>query len=68
MVPITGANERPLRVKVLAPGLDVSPFESVVPGATLLRVPTDALPGNYAVRVIGDNVLGTMRFLVVPPP
>jgi hypothetical protein len=68
IVPITGANERPLRVKVLAPGLGVSPFETVVPGATLLRVPPDALPGNYAVRVTGDNVLGTMRFLVVPPP
>ncbi len=65
--PLTGTDNRPLNVTVLAPGLDVSPVESAVPAAVTLRVPTDVVPGNYAVRLQGDNILGAMRFLVVPP-
>lgn len=65
---LTEGSARPLRVKLIAPGLDAPTAETAVPGMLTLRVPDGALPGNYAVRVEGDGVLGMKRFLAVPPP
>ncbi|MBI5092824.1 MAG: hypothetical protein HZB26_10330 [Candidatus Hydrogenedentes bacterium] len=66
LTPLTGVGERPLRAKLIAPGLDAPMAMAPVPGAATLRVPDSALPGNYAVRVQGEGILGLKRFLVVP--
>jgi len=52
-------------VRVIAPGLRVTPRDVEVPGTVNLTVPADALRGNYAVCVSGKNVLGVKRLLVV---
>jgi hypothetical protein len=54
-----------VRATLAAPGLVVEPSEIAVPGEVTLKVPSNALPGNYAVSVSGKNVLGVKRFLVV---
>jgi hypothetical protein len=48
-----------------APGLVVEPSEIAVPGDVTITVPSNALPGNYAVSVSKKGVLGVKRFLVV---
>jgi len=54
-----------IRAFVNAPGLNLTPREAAVPGEVAITVPPDALPGNYAVYVSGENLLGVKRFLVV---
>lgn len=53
------------RLSVIAPGLAVSPAETGIAGEVTLEVPSDALPGSYAVSITDENVLGVKRFLVV---
>jgi len=55
----------PVRAAITAPGLVVEPSEITVPGDVTLTVPSDALPGNYAVSVSTTGGLGVKRFLVV---
>jgi hypothetical protein len=54
-----------LPVSVTAPGLAASPLEATVPGEVMLQIPLGTLPGYYAVSVVGEDVLGIKRFLVV---
>jgi hypothetical protein len=54
-----------VRAAITAPGLVIEPAEINVPGDVTLTVPPDALPGNYAVSVSTNGVLGVRRFLVV---
>ena len=56
---VLGDAKRPVRI--VAPGLEVS-------SEATIRVPVDALPGHYAVRVAGRAVLGVKRFLTVTKP
>jgi hypothetical protein len=70
--PIAGTG-RSAPVEVWAPGLKVGPGGG--PRAALpigskvtVRVPADALPGLYQVRIRGKNVLGIKRLLRVRPP
>jgi hypothetical protein len=53
------------RATVNAPGLEVAPATVRVPGDITVTVPNDALPGNHAICVSGDDILGAKRFLVV---
>ncbi len=55
------------RVAVSAPGLQVTPPETTLPGEVTITVPREALPGNYAVSVssAGGRLVGIKRFLVV---
>jgi len=53
------------RLSVIAPGLTVSPWETAISGEVVLQVPSDALPGSYAVSITGENILGVKKFLVV---
>jgi hypothetical protein len=53
------------QVRINAPGLEVEPSEITVPGEITVTVPLDAFPGNYAVSISGDRVLGAKRFLIV---
>jgi hypothetical protein len=52
-------------VRVIAPGLRVTPQEVRVPGTVQLTVPADALRGSYAIYLSGKNALGVKRLLVV---
>ncbi len=55
------------RAVVNAPGLSIAPGAVEIPGDVNVTVPNDALPGNYAVSVVGENILGTKRFLTITP-
>ena len=55
--------QSPVSVTVL--GLAVSPPEVAVPGEVTLRIPSETLPGYYAVSVHGEDILGIERFLAV---
>jgi hypothetical protein len=55
----------PLPIELVAPGLTVDPRSASVPGAAVITVPRDALPGFYGVKLAGNRVLGTKRFLKV---
>jgi hypothetical protein len=52
-------------IHVEAPGLEVTPSDIPLSGETTIAVPADACPGDYAVSLLGKNLLGTKRFLVV---
>lgn len=54
-----------VRTTVTAPGLVVEPCEIIVPGEVTITVPSNAMPGNYAVSTSKQSVLGVRRFLVV---
>jgi len=54
-----------VRATVAAPGLVVEAPEINVPGDVTLTVPSNALPGHYAISVAAKGVLGARRFLVV---
>jgi len=54
-----------VRTTLTAPGLVVEPSEIAVPGDVTVTVPSNAVPGNYAVSVSKRSVLGVRRFLVV---
>lgn len=54
-----------VRAAAAAPGLAVESSEISVPGDVTVTVPTNALPGNYAISIAGKGVLGAKRFLVV---
>ena len=60
--------DRDLRVEVWAPGLTVAPARARLGEEVRIRVPNDALPGWYEVRLRGRNVLGVKRLLHVPEP
>ncbi len=53
------------RVTIHAPGLNLSREQVTCPETAEISVPADAFPGNYAVSVSGDNVLGGRRYLVI---
>jgi len=53
------------RVSVTAPGLEVRPARTTMPGHATITVPSNAPPGNYAVMLRGKGILGAKRFLVV---
>ena len=53
------------QVRVIAPGLLVTPEEVQVPGTVTITVPAEALPGRYMVYVTGKGALGVKRFVVV---
>jgi hypothetical protein len=36
-----------------------------VPGEVAVAVPSDAAPGLYAIKVVGENTLASKRFLKV---
>jgi hypothetical protein len=46
----------------------MKPSEIPAPGEATVSVPPDAFPGNYAVSLSGEHLLGTKRFLIVEPP
>ena len=65
---ISSPSDRPVPhppVSVTAMGLSVSPPEVAVPGEVTLRIPSETLPGYYAVSVSGEDILGIKRFLTV---
>ena len=55
----------PWTIELVASALTVEPRSASAPGDVRITVPDDALPGFYGVKVAGDRVLGTKRFLKV---
>lgn len=53
------------QIVMSAPGLEVAPSRVGLPGRVSVSVPSDALPGNYAITAGGKGLLGAKRFLVV---
>ena len=51
-------------VAITAQGLSATPLKATVPGEVTLQIPSETLPGYYAVSVSGEDTLGIKRFLV----
>ena len=54
-----------LTVSIAAPGLKAPSAPVAVPGEVAVAVPSDAMPGLYAIEVVGENTLASKRFLKV---
>jgi hypothetical protein len=59
-------SKRPTAVTVSVPGLTVSPARLAVPGRFRLKVPPDAEPGWYPLKLSGD-CLPVKRWIEVKP-
>jgi hypothetical protein len=43
-------------VRVVAPGLEVTPAELTLPGVVTLKAPLETWPGMYALKVSGESL------------
>ena len=69
LIDLTGkAKDLGLTVSLVASGLNAPSTPVPVPGPASVTVPADALPGLYAIKISGANVLGAKRFLKVERP